>query len=141
MNKVHSIFCLRLHCTRNIPKNREVVENGVQDTLVFQRCDNKSTCKPIFRTGTVDKMTYANEEHRSDTLTPHSGYSQQLTFAGCPSFMRRPFSRDLNGIDLAITGIPFDCATTNRPGTRLGPRAIREPVSYTHLTLPTTPYV
>jgi len=71
-------------------------------------------------------MTYANEEHRSDTLTPHSGYSQQLTSAGCPSFMRRPFSRDLDGIDLAITGIPFDCATTNRPGTRLGPRAIRE---------------
>ena len=71
-------------------------------------------------------MTYVNEEQKSGTLTTESGYIQQLTFAGCPSFMRRPFSRDLTGIDLAVTGIPFDCATTNRPGTRLGPRAIRE---------------
>ena len=71
-------------------------------------------------------MTYLNEEKRSGSLTCDSGYIQQLTFAGCPSFMRRPFSRALAGIDLAITGIPFDCATTNRPGTRLGPRAIRE---------------
>lgn len=60
------------------------------------------------------------------TLTAQQGYVQQLTFAGCPSFARRPFSRDLTGVDLAITGIPFDCATTNRPGTRLGPRAVRE---------------
>ena len=59
-------------------------------------------------------------------LTTNKGYAQQLTFAGCPSFMRRPFTQDLTGVDLAITGIPFDCATTNRPGTRLGPRAVRE---------------
>jgi len=81
-------------------------------------------------------MTYANEEQRSDILTSDSGYIQQLTFAGCPSFMRRPFSRELAGIDLAITGIPFDCATTNRPGTRLGPRAIREQSSLQHMMLP-----
>ena len=71
-------------------------------------------------------MTYSKDDHQTDNLTASSGYLQQLTFAGCPSFMRRPFSRDLKDIDLAITGIPFDCATTNRPGTRLGPRAIRE---------------
>lgn len=59
-------------------------------------------------------------------LTAQRGYVQQLTFAGCPSFLRRPFTTDLTGVDLAITGIPFDCATTNRPGTRLGPRAVRE---------------
>lgn len=71
-------------------------------------------------------MTYSKDNHQAGNLTATSGYIQQLTFAGCPSFMRRPFSRDLKDIDLAITGIPFDCATTNRPGTRLGPRAIRE---------------
>jgi len=69
-------------------------------------------------------MTYS--KNNSDNLIAESGYIQQLTFAGIPSFMRRPFSRDLENIDLVITGIPFDCATTNRPGTRLGPRAIRE---------------
>lgn len=61
----------------------------------------------------------------SETLTSRQGYVQQLTYAGCPSFMRRPFTTDLDGVNLAITGIPFDCATTNRPGTRLGPRAVR----------------
>lgn len=71
----------------------------------------------------------SNEQRSSDStdmLTSDQGYVQQLTYAGCPSFMRRRFTRDLNGIDLAVTGIPFDCATSNRPGTRLGPRAIRE---------------
>ena len=29
-------------------------------------------------------------------------------------------------MDIAVTGIPFDHSVTNRPGTRLGPRAIRE---------------
>ena len=71
-------------------------------------------------------MTYQTKEQSSDSLSTDKGYIQQLTFAGVPSFMRRPFSRELAGIDLAVTGIPFDCATTNRPGTRLGPRAIRE---------------
>ena len=71
-----------------------------------------------------------SEKQTKDTatqmLTADQGYVQQLTYAGCPSFMRRPFSKTLDGIDLAVTGIPFDCATTNRPGTRLGPRAVRE---------------
>ncbi|MBT8065006.1 MAG: agmatinase, partial [Gammaproteobacteria bacterium] len=34
-------------------------------------------------------------------------------------------SRDLDGVDVAVTGIPLDLATTNRPGARFGPRAIR----------------
>jgi len=32
---------------------------------------------------------------------------------------------DLNNIDLVVWGIPFDQATTNRPGARFGPSAIR----------------
>lgn len=67
-----------------------------------------------------------DKRHQSNSITSTTGYVQQLTFAGCPSFLRRPFTRELDGVDLAITGIPFDCATTNRPGTRLGPRAVRE---------------
>ncbi len=39
--------------------------------------------------------------------------------------MRRKYTRDLTGVDLVVTGVPLDSATTNRPGTRLGPRAIR----------------
>jgi agmatinase len=47
------------------------------------------------------------------------------SYAGALSFMRRKYSRDLNGVDVAVTGIPLDLATTNRPGARFGPRAIR----------------
>ena len=49
----------------------------------------------------------------------------EATYAGALSFMRRKYSRDLAGVDIAVTGIPFDQAVTNRPGTRFGPRAVR----------------
>jgi agmatinase len=39
--------------------------------------------------------------------------------------MRRKYSRDLTGVDLAILGIPLDVTVTNRPGARFGPQAIR----------------
>ncbi len=47
------------------------------------------------------------------------------SYAGALSFMRRKYSRDLQGVDIAVTGIPLDTATSNRPGARFGPRAIR----------------
>ncbi len=54
------------------------------------------------------------------------GLAFENAFGGATSFLRRRYTKDLSGVDLAITGIPFDQAVTNRPGTRLGPRAIRE---------------
>ncbi len=53
------------------------------------------------------------------------GTHSEATYAGVTSFMRRRYSRDLCGVDLVVSGVPFDTATTNRPGTRFGPRAIR----------------
>jgi guanidinopropionase len=46
-------------------------------------------------------------------------------FAGVPSFMRLPFITDPSLVDVALVGVPFDGGTTNRPGTRHGPREIR----------------
>jgi guanidinopropionase len=46
-------------------------------------------------------------------------------FAAPPSFMRLPVRADATGLDIALLGIPFDGATTNRPGTRHGPRELR----------------
>ncbi len=48
------------------------------------------------------------------------------TYAGALSFLRRIYSRDLDNVDVAVSGIAYDCATTYRSGCRLGPRAIRE---------------
>ena len=53
------------------------------------------------------------------------GTAAEPTYAGITSFMRRRYTRDLTGVDLAISGVPFDTSTTNRPGSRFGPRAIR----------------
>lgn len=47
-------------------------------------------------------------------------------FMGIPSFMRLPVTRQLEGIDVAIMGVPFDSGTSYRSGTRFGPRKIRE---------------
>lgn len=54
------------------------------------------------------------------------GTTPEPTYAGVLSFMRRKYSKDFEGVDVAVTGVPLDTATTNRPGTRFGPRAIRE---------------
>ncbi|MFT0891394.1 agmatinase [Pseudochelatococcus sp. G4_1912] len=53
------------------------------------------------------------------------GGSSEPTYSGALSFMRRRFSRDIEGVDATIWGVPFDCATSNRPGTRFGPQALR----------------
>ena len=44
------------------------------------------------------------------------GLSYENAFGGSTSFLRRRYTKDLNDVDIAITGVP---------------------VSYTHLTLPT----
>ncbi|MDB5414229.1 MAG: agmatinase [Rubritepida sp.] len=47
-------------------------------------------------------------------------------FAGPATFMRLPLRDSAEDVDIALLGIPFDGAVTNRPGTRHGPRALRE---------------
>ncbi len=47
------------------------------------------------------------------------------THAGILSFMRRKYTKELKGVQAVVWGIPFDAATSNRPGARFGPQAIR----------------
>lgn len=67
------------------------------------------------------------ERHGDSAITRSTltGYSRENTFSGVLSFMRRRYTKDLTGADVAVSGIPLDIATTNRPGARLGPAAIR----------------
>lgn len=55
----------------------------------------------------------------------HFGYEPENTYSGVLSFMRRRYTSDLTGVDVAVTGFPLDLATTFRAGARLGPAAIR----------------
>ncbi len=49
----------------------------------------------------------------------------EMTYAGALSFLRRPYAHDLTNAKAVVCGVPYDGATSNRPGARLGPRAIR----------------
>jgi len=59
----------------------------------------------------------------TDADTGIEGYE---TFLGELTFLRAPLTKKLDGVDVAALGIPYDMGTTNRPGARFGPRAIRE---------------
>lgn len=53
------------------------------------------------------------------------GGSHEPMYGGVLSFMRRRLSRNLTGIDVAVWGIPFDAAVSNRSGARFGPQGVR----------------
>jgi agmatinase len=72
----------------------------------------------------IDKLGYTpgDEAFRRENL---KGTRWEATYAGALSFMRRKYTRDLKGVDIAITGVPFDQAVSHRSGTRMGPEGIR----------------
>ena len=53
------------------------------------------------------------------------GAAGDPTYAGALSFMRRKYTKNIEGADVVVWGIPFDGAVSNRPGTRFGPQALR----------------
>ena len=59
------------------------------------------------------------------TRESDKGTIVEQAYGGATSFMRRRYTRDLSKADVAVVGIPYDLATTNRSGARLGPRAVR----------------
>lgn len=59
------------------------------------------------------------------TATSLMGHGEDATFSGVMSFMRRKFTKQVEGADIVVMGIPLDTSVTNRPGTRFGPNAIR----------------
>ena len=62
---------------------------------------------------------------RANTNNQPLGGNQMPRFAGQASFFRLPIQQDATGLDVALLGMPVDIGTSNRPGTRFGPREIR----------------
>ena len=62
------------------------------------------------------------ERWREQGLPDKPDYAGLLTYAALP-WTHDPV--DLEGVDVAIVGAPTDDLTSDRPGTRFGPRAIR----------------
>lgn len=46
-------------------------------------------------------------------------------FGGITSLFRLPVHSGAEGLDIALIGVPLDCGTSNRAGSRYGPREIR----------------
>jgi guanidinopropionase len=63
------------------------------------------------------------------TRSPVTGESFQTMieprYTGIPTFFRAPLAMSLNDCDIALVGVPFDGGVSNRPGTRHGPRELR----------------
>lgn len=75
----------------------------------------------------VPHRVSAPDAARIAGFRPASGM-ETPRFSGLPSFMRLPVRAPeaADGVEIGLVGIPFDGATTNRPGARLGPRFVRE---------------
>ncbi|MEM9146905.1 MAG: agmatinase [Pseudomonadota bacterium] len=75
-------------------------------------------------------MPDAPETHRTEpaflSSDPRASSADAAMFAGALSFCRRPYARDLAGVDVVVVGVPVDTAVSNRPGCRFGPRALRQ---------------
>lgn len=67
-------------------------------------------------------VEYGDNAFRAESL---KGKRREMTYGGSLSFLRRKYTRELEGVDIVVSGIPYDCASTHRPGSRLGPGAIR----------------
>ncbi|MGB1009066.1 MAG: agmatinase [Thiolinea sp.] len=53
------------------------------------------------------------------------GGNEMPRFAGPGTLFRLPSQPDAAGLDIAIIGVPLDIGTSNRSGTRFGPREVR----------------
>jgi agmatinase len=63
-----------------------------------------------------------------DPMTRWAAYGEKPDYAGLPTYGGLPYTEDpaeLEGVDAAIVGAPMDELTSDSPGTRFGPRAIR----------------
>lgn len=63
-----------------------------------------------------------------DPLERWREHGEKPDFAGLLTFSGMPYTQDaaeLAGVDVAIVGAPMDDLTSDRPGARFGPRAIR----------------
>ena len=59
------------------------------------------------------------------TFNQPLGGNEMPRFSGPGTMFRLPVQTSAQDLDIAIVGVPLDIGTSNRPGTRFGPRQIR----------------
>lgn len=58
-------------------------------------------------------------------ISPKTPNMTAPRYTGLATFMRTPVADTLDDLDIALVGIPYDGALSNRPGARHGPREVR----------------
>jgi len=58
-------------------------------------------------------------------LRTFSNEMAENPYWGIPTFFGMPYQQDIQDLDIALIGVPFDLGVTNRSGARMGPREIR----------------
>jgi len=71
----------------------------------------------------LDKLRKKYADDRS--IESQEPQDSQVPYAGIPTLLDMPHQPELEGIDIALIGVPFDMGVYNRAGARFGPRAIR----------------
>ncbi len=83
----------------------------------------------------LDKLRKRYQDNRGDVIYDpkfqHVASSQfkegtrSKPYSGIPTLLDAPHQESLEGLDVALIGVPMDLGVTNRPGARFGPRAVR----------------
>ena len=63
-----------------------------------------------------------SDEKAVGSEDPHDG---RVPYAGVATLLDMPHRPQLDDMDIALIGVPFDQGVYNRAGARLGPKAIR----------------
>jgi guanidinopropionase len=66
-----------------------------------------------------------SDKHIETALAETYDPMERARYYGIPTFFRTPWQEDMRGVDIGIIGVPFDGGVTNRPGSRHGPREVR----------------
>lgn len=73
----------------------------------------------------VNASSWKRKENKMNKYVPLNSL-EVPRFADIKTYMRLPNIKTTKDIDYAIVGVPFDTATTYRPGARFGPASIRD---------------
>ena len=80
---------------------------------------------------TNNKDEHMDEEHNRFTIGDYLDGNRVSTgdvrrFTGIPTFLKAPLLGDVENPTVGIVGVPYDGGTIRTPGSRFGPRAIRD---------------
>ena len=72
------------------------------------------------------KLDKLREKYSNDnSIESQDPADNRVPYAGLPTLLGMPHQPELEGIDIALIGVPFDLGVYNRAGARFGPKAIR----------------